>query len=144
MVRRFDPGGRGGGFCGSVMKERVGQWAADAFVEQDEQGSHFGALLGEVIRVAPALAFEEAVGAQLADVVAQLGEGIRLWGDPKGLEHGAVHLGGAPAGELGPPWRRTSIRRSMRGSWILMPGRWCAQPRPAWPAARTWGSRRAR
>src|SRR4029450_6143313 len=100
MVRGLNCGGQPGGFWGSVRKEGGGQGAADAVLKQDEQGGHLAALLGEPIRVAAALSFEEAVGSELAHVIAKLDEGIRVWCDAEGLEHGTVHLGRAPASEL--------------------------------------------
>jgi hypothetical protein len=82
------------------MKEGVGDRSTDALVEQDKHGGHFDAFRGEAIGVAPTLALQEAVGSELADVVAKLGERIGLGGDREGLEHGAVHVGAAPGSEL--------------------------------------------
>ena len=79
------------------MKERVGERAADPLLEQDEERGDFDALGGEPIRIAATLALQEAVGAQLAHVIAELGERVRGRGDPKGFEHGDMQLG-VPAG----------------------------------------------
>ena len=84
------------------MKEAVCQWAADPFVEEDEHCGHLDALVGEPIRVRAAFTREEAVSAELAHVIAQLGQRIRVCGERKGFDDGSVHLGGPPATELRP------------------------------------------
>ena len=38
VICPLDVGWRFGGLCGAVMKQRVGQWPADALVEEDEHG----------------------------------------------------------------------------------------------------------
>lgn len=37
--------------CWSMMKQAIGQGAADALVEENEQGSHAGPLFGEAVGV---------------------------------------------------------------------------------------------
>ena len=77
VVSSFDlAGGRLESFVRPVMKQRVCQWPADAFVEQDEHEGGFGAFIGETVAVAPADAFEQAMGFHFAKVIAELGEGI--------------------------------------------------------------------
>ena len=83
-----------------MVKECVGQWAADALLKQDEHGGHFDPFVGEPVRVTSALALKEAVCSQLSYVVAELGEGIRVRGESERLEDRGVDLGGAPGGEL--------------------------------------------
>src|SRR2546422_6547281 len=112
-VRRLNFGGERGGFGGPVMEEGVGQRATDALLEQDEQSGYFDALGGEPIRVAPTLALQTAVGAQLAHVIPELGERIRGRGGPKRFEHGGRQLGGAPAGELRSAMKKDRLPNSL-------------------------------
>src|ERR1700730_6691238 len=100
MVRRLNFGGERDSVRGPVMEEGVGQRAADALLEEDEQGGDFDALGGEPVRVAPTLALQERVAAHVADVIREWGDGLPGRGDRKGFERGGVQLGGAPASEL--------------------------------------------
>src|SRR5260370_18827448 len=80
VVRRLNLGGQRSRVRGPVMKERVGQGAADTFMEQDEQGRHFHAFVGEPVTVPRAVALAEAVRSELPHVVAKLSDGIGVWG----------------------------------------------------------------
>jgi hypothetical protein len=56
------------------VEEAVSQRAADALMERDKEQGRAGALIGQTIGVASAVTFEQAVGFQLAQVIAELGE----------------------------------------------------------------------
>ena len=59
------------------MEQRVGQRSADALVEEDEHGSTF-ALFGEAVTVPSAIALQQAVAFQFAQVVAELVQAVGL------------------------------------------------------------------
>jgi len=61
-------------FIRAVMKQRVCQWPADTFVEEDEHERGFGAFVGETVAVAAPDAFQQAVSFHFAQVIAELGE----------------------------------------------------------------------
>jgi len=63
-----------------MMEQRVGQWPADAFVEQDEHERGIAPFRGEAVEVTSSNPFEQAVGFHLAEVVAELGKGVSAGG----------------------------------------------------------------
>ncbi len=77
---------------------------------------------GEPVSVPLAVTFDEAVRLHFADVVAELGKGVVAGFEAECGEDGLVNLAVRQPPILVPLWRRTSIRRMMRVSWILMPG----------------------
>ena len=101
MIGGFDLAGGLEGFVGRVIEQRVGQWSADALVEQDEHERRFDALVSETVAVGPSDAFEQAVGFHLAKVLAELGEGVTAGGEAEGGEDGLMNAGAAPSVELG-------------------------------------------
>ena len=40
-------------FVGPVVEQRVGQWAANALMEEDEHERGFGPFVGEAVQIAP-------------------------------------------------------------------------------------------
>jgi hypothetical protein len=58
------------GLIGSVVKEAVGERTADALMEEHEEQSGPGSVVGEAIGIAPTVTFEQAVGFDLAQVIA--------------------------------------------------------------------------
>src|SRR5947208_2889093 len=84
----------------TVMKEAVGQGTTEALVKEQEKQSHLGSLRSEAIGIASALALEQAVAFELAQIVAELIEGISCGGKTVGLEHSLSQLGSAPAGHM--------------------------------------------
>ena len=77
MVSRFEFAGRRlEGFVGPVVEQRVGQWSADALVEEDEHERGLGPLAGEALRIAAPDAFQQTVGFHLAKVIAEPVEGV--------------------------------------------------------------------
>ena len=108
VVGGFDLGGWVGCFLGPVVEEGIGQRAADALVEEDEQGGDANAFFGESVAVGSAGPLEQAVGFHLAQIIAELGKGIGLGGEIKGPENGWVDVGGPPTVEL-----RTAVQQHL-------------------------------
>ena len=81
------------------MKAAVGQRAAQAFVEKQEQKCHLDTLCRELIRVAAAVAFEQAVAFQFAQVVAELVELVALREELEGGEDCLMDLFGRSAAD---------------------------------------------
>ena len=108
MVGSFDLGGRVGGFLGPVVKQGFGERAADAPVEENEHGGDADAFFGESVAVRPTGPLEQAVGFHLAQIIADWGEGIGLWGESKGIQNGLANLGRPPTVEL-----RTSVQQHL-------------------------------
>jgi hypothetical protein len=69
-VSGVELGVRRAGLSGSAVKEAVGEWTADPLMEEHKQQGGAGALSGQAIGVAPAVAFEQAVVLHLAQVIA--------------------------------------------------------------------------
>ena len=57
-------------WVGSVVKEAVGERASDPFVEEEKEQGGFEAFVGEAIAVMFAVALEQAVSFEFAQVVA--------------------------------------------------------------------------
>src|SRR6516165_8573882 len=57
---------------GTVVEAAVGEWAAQAFVEEQEEERDLNAFGGETIGVAGAVALQQSVAFELAQVVAEL------------------------------------------------------------------------
>ena len=60
-----------------MIEQTVGEGTADALMKEDEEHGDFAPLVREPIGVAGAIPLDEAVGFHFAQVVADLGEGIR-------------------------------------------------------------------
>ena len=82
------------------MKQGVGQRAANALVEQDEHRRHPQSFFREPVSVPSSLALQQPVGLHLAQVIAELGQGVGLRREAKGGPNGFVDLGGPPTAEL--------------------------------------------
>jgi hypothetical protein len=121
MVGRFDFGERGS-LGGASLKEAVGERTADALMEEHKEQGGAGSLVSETIGIAPAVAFEQGVGFQLAQVIAELGEGVTFGAEAEAGKNRLMDVAGPPSQDLGAACSSTSIRRSMRVSWSLMPG----------------------
>lgn len=85
-----------GGAIRPMMEEAVGEGPAEPLVEQEEEQRHPEALGGETIRVAAPVAFKEAVGPELAEIVAELVEPVSLGGQVEGAQDGLVDVRGPP------------------------------------------------
>ena len=69
-----------GAVCGIrfVVKAAVGQWAAEAFMEEQEQERHLNAFGCEAVSVPAALALQQAMAFKFAQIVAELVQPIGL------------------------------------------------------------------
>ena len=74
VISGFDFG-QGSGGLGRATPA-VGERAADALVEEDEEQGPAGRFLGETKGVAPTIALQQSVGFELAQVVSQLGKRV--------------------------------------------------------------------
>ena len=87
------------GGIGAVVEAAVGQGTAKALVEEEEQECDLEAFGGEAVGIAAAVALEERVAFQLAQMVAELVQAIGFGGKLEGGEHGLVDLFGGPAAD---------------------------------------------
>ena len=71
---------------GSAAEQVVGQWTAQTLMEEDEDDRDLGAFVGEAVGVTRAVALDQRVGAQFAQVVAELVQGVSLSGQPEARE----------------------------------------------------------
>ena len=72
MVRGFQFAVGPGAAIGLVVKEAVGERAAESLVEQDEREGDLGALAGEPVGVAFAIPLDQSVRLHFAEIVAEL------------------------------------------------------------------------
>ena len=91
-------------------------------MEEQEQQGHLDAFGCELVGIAGAVALQQAMALEFAQIVAELVEAVGFGGKLKGGKVAwwicfAVH----PPTVL-PPWSKTSSKRMMRVSWILIPG----------------------
>ena len=106
---------------GFVVKAAVGERATEAFVEEQEQEGHLHAFRCEAVGVAAAVALQQAMAFEFAQIVAELVQPVGLRRELERGEDGGVNLLVQPPTVL-PPCRRTSSSRMIRASWILIPG----------------------
>ncbi len=84
-----------------MVEPAVGQWPAEAFVEEQEQERHLHTFGGEVVGIAGAVALQEPMPFQLAEIVAELVQPVGFLREPKRGEDGFVDLLGSPAADGG-------------------------------------------
>jgi len=85
------------GGIGFVMKAAVGQRAAEAFVEEQEQKRDLEAFRRQAVGVTAAIALEQPVTFEFAQIIAKLVQSICFVGESEGGEDGRVNLFGRPA-----------------------------------------------
>ena len=100
MISSFDVNGGTRTTSGFVVKQGVGQGAADALMKQDEHGTDSDSVFGEPVGVAFVYPFQEAVAFHLSEVVTELIEGIVLGGKGKSRLQGLPDVDGTPTGYL--------------------------------------------
>src|SRR6266436_1226880 len=85
---------------GAVVEAAVGEWAAESFVEEQEEQRNLNPLGGETVGVAGAVALQQTVAFELAQVVAQLVEAVGAVGEVESGEDGVVDVLGGPAANM--------------------------------------------
>ncbi len=73
-----------------MVKEAVGQRAAELFVEEHEHEGDLGSFVGEPVGIAFAVAFQQSVRFEFAEIVARLIESVSVGSDSEGSKHGGV------------------------------------------------------
>src|SRR5258708_19692668 len=89
-----------------MMETAVGQGTAQSFVEEQKQKRDLQAFAGEAVGVALAVAFQQCVALEFAEVVAKLIQAIRFLRDGEGGDEGLVSLLGGPAAEVAAPMQQ--------------------------------------
>jgi hypothetical protein len=84
---------------GLVVKAAVGQGATQSFVKKKEEQGHLDALCGELIGITAAIAFQQVMAFQFAQIVAKLVQTIAFGGKLKRGQYGFVDLLGSPAAD---------------------------------------------
>src|SRR5215472_862863 len=103
---------------GSMVEAAVGEGAAQPLMEEQKQQRHLDALQGEAVGVTVAVALEQAVALELAQIVAELVEAVGLIGEVEGGQDGLVDFLRGPTAELSLP-RCLRCRRVPKTSAIL-------------------------
>ena len=84
---------------GFVMEAAVGERTAETLVEEQEQERDVNAFGRQAVGVAAAIAFQQTVSFELAQIVAELVEAVGFRGELEGGENGLVNLFGGPAAD---------------------------------------------
>jgi hypothetical protein len=83
-----------------MVEAAVGEGAAQPLMEEQKQQRHLNALQGEAVGVTVAVALEQAVALELAQIVAELVEAVGLIGEVEGGQDGLVDFLRGPTAEL--------------------------------------------
>src|SRR5260370_12743322 len=100
MVGGFELAGRLVMGVRAVVKAAVGERAAEPFVKEEEEQGDLNPFWGETVGVAGSVTLQQAVGFELAQVVAELVEPVGAVGEVEGGEDGVVDLLDGPAADL--------------------------------------------
>ena len=84
-----------------VVEATVGERSAQALVEEQEEQCDLDPLGGEQVGVARAVAREQSVSLELAQIVAKLVEAVGVCREIECFEHALVDLASRPAPDLG-------------------------------------------
>ena len=84
-----------------MVEEAVGERAAELFMKEDERQGDFGSLVGQPVSVAFAVALQQSMRFQFAEIVAKLIETVAVGGEAEGSEEGVVNVFGSPATHRG-------------------------------------------
>ena len=99
-VSSLDSGWRQEARLGRTVEQTVGQRTANPFVEEDEKKSDLVAFLGEAVGVSLPVALDQAVGSELAQVVAHLVERVGSRLKREGGEDSLANVWGPPSADL--------------------------------------------
>ena len=83
-----------------MVKEAVGERAAELFVEEYEHEGDPGSFFGEPVGIAFAVAFQQSVRLHFAEVVAKLIQSVSVGGDTERCKRGGVDVFARPASFL--------------------------------------------
>ena len=100
VVGGFESAGRLMSGVGAVMEAAVGEGAAEPLVEEQEQQRHLDPFCCEPVGVAGAIALQQPMTFELAQVVAELVQAVGTVGKVKADENGVVDLFSGPAAEM--------------------------------------------
>ena len=87
------------GRVGLVVESAVGERSAKALVEEEEEEGDVNALGGQAVSVAGAIALEQAVSFEFAEVIAELVESVMVARKLEGGEDCLVNLVGRPSAD---------------------------------------------
>ena len=83
------------------MEKGVCNGATDAFMKEKEQEGCFNSFFSEAIAIALEISLNQAMGFHLAQVIAQLGEGIGRGLEIEGFEKSLMQITSSPSGDAG-------------------------------------------
>ena len=84
---------------GLVVKAAVGQWAAETLVKEQEQQCDLHTFGGEAVGIAGAIALQQPVAFQFAQIVAELVQPVGFGRELERGEDGLMDLFGGPAAD---------------------------------------------
>lgn len=105
-----------------VMESTFGERTTEALVKEQEEESDGNAFGGKAIGLAAAMASEQSVAVKLAQVVAELVQCVLFRGKLELVTTASWICLAVQPPTVVPLCRRTSSRRMIRPSWILIPG----------------------
>ena len=79
------------------MESAVGQGTTQPFVKEQKQEGHLDALGGELVGVAAAIALQQTVALEFAQIVTKLVQSVSFGGKLKCGQNGLMDLPGSPA-----------------------------------------------
>jgi hypothetical protein len=100
VVGGFELAGRLVMRVGAVVEAAVGERAAEPFVKEQKEQRNLNPLGSETVGVAGAVALQQTVASELAQVVAELVDAVGAVGEVKGGEGSVVDLLGSPAADM--------------------------------------------
>jgi hypothetical protein len=100
VVGGFESAGRLMSGVGAVMEAAVGEEAAEPLVEEQEEQRQLDPFWCEPVGVAGAVAMQQPVTFELAQVVVELVQAVGTLGEVKGGENGVVDLFSGPAAKM--------------------------------------------
>ena len=110
-----------------VVEAAVGERSAQALVEEEEEQGHLNPLGGEKVCVARAVALEESIALEFAQIVAKLVEAVSIGGQVEGSEDGLflaecckLRSGVLPADHHQGFWRQRYPDRITRGVAVCL------------------------
>jgi hypothetical protein len=93
VVGGFDLAGRLVVLLWPVVKQRVGQRSANALVKQNKHQRCFRSFVGEAVAISLFIAFQQAMGFHLAEVITELSYGICFSRQAEAGEDGLMDVG---------------------------------------------------